>query len=77
MYGFLEDDTEAVMASVWSDHPIIRLLFAFAFMFFVIYSVCSNIYSSPKNIAKQLNVFISTGLTILIIGLFGLGIRSS
>jgi len=77
VYGFLEDDTEAVMASVWSDHPIIRLLFAFAFMFFVIYSVCSNIYSSPKNIAKQLNVFISTGLTILIIGLFGLGIRGS
>ncbi len=77
VYGFLEDDTGAVMASVWSDHPVIRLLIAITLMIFIIHKVVTRIYSSPKAISKPLNIFLNIGLVILIIGLFGLGVRGS
>ena len=76
-YGFLEDDTSAVMASVWSDHPVIKLLLAIALMVFVIIKAANHFYKSPKELEKSLNVFVSIGLIILIVGLFGLGIRGS
>ena len=31
VYGFMEDDTSAVMSSVWSDHPVIKILLAFPY----------------------------------------------
>jgi phosphoglycerol transferase MdoB-like AlkP superfamily enzyme len=76
-YGFLEDDTAAVMSSVWSDHPIIRLLLAIAFIVFVIFKLVSRIYSSSQALTKPLNIIVNIGLVALILGLFGLGVRGS
>ncbi len=76
-YGFLEDDTTAVMASVWSDHPVIRLLLAIAFIVVVIYKVVTRIYNSNQTILKSLNPFVNVGLILLILTLFGLGVRGS
>ena len=76
-YGFLEDDTSAVMSSIWSDHPIIIILLSYtAFLFFMIKFI-SKIYASPKEIKKTPNIFINIGLVVLFIGLFGLGVRGS
>ena len=58
VYGFLEDDTSAVMSSVWSDHPVIRLLLAIALIIFVIYKLITRIYNSPKAIQKPINIFV-------------------
>ncbi|MDB4534273.1 LTA synthase family protein [Vicingaceae bacterium] len=76
-YGFLEDDTAAVMSSVWSDHPIIRLLLAIAFIVFVIFKLVSRIFSSSQALTKPLNIIVNIGLVALILGLFGLGVRGS
>jgi phosphoglycerol transferase MdoB-like AlkP superfamily enzyme len=76
-YGFLEDDTSAVMASIWSDHPIVRLLFTIALLIYVVAKLVVLIYNSPSRITPALNVPVKMGLVLLMTGLFGLGIRGS
>lgn len=76
-YGFLEDDTTAVMASIWSDHPIIILLLSNAFITFVIYKYVAHTYRHPIEISKLPNVFVNIGIMVISIGLFGIGIRGS
>jgi phosphoglycerol transferase MdoB-like AlkP superfamily enzyme len=76
-YGFLEDDTSAVMASVWSDHPVIKLLLAIALMVYVVFKLVVFIYNSSLEITKPLNSVVTIGLVLLMIGLFGLGMRGS
>jgi len=76
-YGFLEDDTNAVMSSIWSDHPIIKLLLTIAFTVFIIYKTVAKIYSSPKEITKTLHPFLNILIVTLTAALFGLGARGS
>jgi len=77
VYGFMEDDTNAVMASVWSDHPVIRLLLAFAFLLLFIYKVVAKIYSPPKEITTSLNLYANISLVVLFVAMFFLGMRGS
>ncbi|MGB0888003.1 MAG: LTA synthase family protein [Vicingaceae bacterium] len=77
VYGFLEDDTSAVMSSVWSDHPVIRLLLAIALIVFVIYKLITRIYNSPKAIQKPINIFVKIACIPIVVGLFVLGARGS
>lgn len=77
VYGFMEDDTSAVMASVWSDHPVFKILFSFSLLIFILYKVITKIYSQQKTISKPLNRYAGIGLMILFIGMFLLGIRGS
>ena len=76
-YGFLEDDTSAVMASIWSDHPIFKLLIAIALMVYLIVKLVIKIYNSSIASKKSLSKIVNISLVILIIGLFGLGMRGS
>ena len=77
VYGFMEDDTSAVMASVWSDHPVIKVLFFVLILLFLLFKIITKIYSSPKEIAKMPNLFLGIGFVILFIGTFFLGVRGS
>jgi len=76
-YGFIEDDTSAVMSSIWLDHPVIKLLFVIAFFTFVIYKLIFYIYSSPKEYSKSLNLIFNISFVTLLVALFILGLRGS
>ncbi len=77
VFGFVEDDTSAVLASVWTDHPVIRVSIAFCIIVFVLYKIVSKIYSPPKELSKSPNTIASVLLMLLLTGVFFLGIRGS
>ena len=77
VYGFLEDDTKAVLASVWSDHPLIRLATIFLILVFVIVKVVRSIYNAIITFPKDISIASRIIVIILSLSLFSLGIRGS
>tara|TARA_B100000902_G_scaffold31590_1_gene37802 strand:- start:5593 stop:7524 length:1932 start_codon:yes stop_codon:yes gene_type:complete len=77
VYGFLEDDTKAVLASVWSDHPLIRLVIIFLILVFVIVKVVRSIYNAIITFPKDISIASRIIVIILSLSLFSLGIRGS
>ena len=75
-FGIVEDDTRAVLLSVWTDYPVIKLiiliiLFLFAFSF-LIKRIQKRNYSM-----KIKSVFAKALLAFVFIVLYGLGMRGS
>lgn len=76
IFGFIEDDTLAVMRSMWTDHPVIRILLAFALIVFLL-------YSAFRKITKKFEIPVITTwynyliIVIVFIFLFVSGIRGS
>jgi len=77
VYGFLEDDTKAVLASFWSDHPVILIAAAFLLIVFLIVKIVWNIYNSVIVFPREISITSGVIATILIVSLFSLGIRGS
>ncbi len=77
IFGFMEDDTAAVMKSLWTDYPLLKVILGII--------LCGFIFSWMLNkIQKSINrtsVSVSSGKAILFSGiliiLFALGLRSS
>lgn len=75
-FGIVEDDTRAVLLSVWTDYPIIKLiiliiLFLFAFSFLI-----KRIHKRNYSI-KIKSVFAKVLFAFVFIVLYGLGMRGS
>ncbi len=78
VFGIIDDDTTAVMKSVWTDHPVVRILLAIiVLIYFIIWSIkkiyYSNRYFLTTNKRLQL-IFIFVfiiGFSYLIRGSFG------
>jgi phosphoglycerol transferase MdoB-like AlkP superfamily enzyme len=76
-YGFIDDDTSAVFASIWSDHPVIIVFFSLITLTFVLYKIVYRIYASNTSIRQQFHPAINVGLIFSFIALFGLGLRGA
>lgn len=76
-YGFIDDDTSAVFASIWSDHPVIIIFFSLIILTFVLYKIVHRIYASNTRIQQQFHPVINAGLIFSFIALFGLGLRGA
>jgi phosphoglycerol transferase MdoB-like AlkP superfamily enzyme len=77
VYGFLEDDTNAVLASVWSDHPVVILFICFLIILFCIIKVIVYIFNSNITVNKDISNRSTFLLLILIFIFFGFGGRGS
>jgi len=65
-FGIIEDDTRAVLTSVWTDHPVIRVLLAMILIGTFIYFVSRFIVLNQKlNIAKTKAFFIAFPIAFL------------
>ncbi|MCX6276113.1 MAG: LTA synthase family protein [Bacteroidetes bacterium] len=77
IFGFMEDDTAAVMKSLWTDYPLLKVILGIILCGFIFSWMLSKIQKSINRSA----VTVSTGRAILfsvsIIILFALGLRSS
>lgn len=77
VYGFLEDDTRAVLASVWSDHPVTLLLLSFLILVFSIVKIVRGIFDSNITFNRDISKTSVLVLIILIFSFFGCGGRGS
>jgi len=76
-FGFIEDDTNAVLTSIWTDHPV--LIITSLFIVFIISIRKSIYYAFAKKYSYQLfnnQIFRFTYILIFLL-LFGIGLRGS
>lgn len=76
IFGLIDDDTKAVMSSVWSDYPIIKifLLWSSILSAYVFY-VKKIYYKKPFTLKTPMWINVPGSLALLFV--FGLGIRQS
>ncbi len=77
IYGFLEDDTQAVTTSIWTDHPVIIVSIIYILLIFGLVKVLNRIYSSNAQIDKTPHIAFRILFIPLMLGLLFLGIRGS
>jgi phosphoglycerol transferase MdoB-like AlkP superfamily enzyme len=77
IFGFFEDDTKAVMKSLWTDYPLLWVLLGlllFAFLFFqIIKRIQGKIFSDKEIQSGKVSVFFPIFFTVLLV----FGLRSS
>lgn len=74
-FGIFNDDTSAVLRSVWTDYPIIKIVFIFAlviFGFLRVHRYISRNWEIQKAFSKPLSI-----ASLLVFPLFVVGIRGS
>ena len=77
VFGILEDDTQAVLTSVWTDHPIILLGSIWLLSCLISNYFLKGIYCSESNFDRKKTSFIAQifslilGLACIVIGLRG------
>lgn len=74
MFGLMDDDTAAVMTSVWTDHPIIRLVIiivVFTYLNAKTMNWVANLYFKPR---KKVFAFV---MGLLFIPSYGMAFRGS
>lgn len=75
-FGIVEDDTKAVLVSVWTDYPVIRLLIGFTLSFLIIRWFYRKIMVKEYQFFSG-NFIVRTVYVILFLGVFLLGMRGS
>ena len=76
IFGLMDDDTKAVMTSVWSDYPIIKILSAW-FALLAIYVIYIKRLNKKRPFTVNIPIWLSTACSFAILLLFVLGIRES
>jgi len=76
VFGIIQDDTLAVMASMWSDHPVLRILFVVACYIFCIHLILTGIL---KNFIQPLAArwYYQLSIPLVFIFLIFSGIRGT
>ena len=75
-FGLVEDDTMAVITSMWTDHPVIRMCVAMVFIVYVSRKMLISIFEAKKQeriYSTPAKIF----LPLLLIGGIVLGLRGS
>lgn len=75
-FGIFNDDTSAVLHSVWTDYPIFKILLVFAFIFISFIVVHKYIYRGFLENTNQISKKASM-LLLIIFPLFVIGMRGS
>lgn len=75
-WGIFEDDTKAVLDSVWTDYPIIWIILFFIIYIFFIHKIIKFI--NKKNpFFKVKNIFLNILFLLVFISVYALGLRGS
>ena len=78
-FGFIDDDTGAVMKSMWTDHPVILILICLLAIGFVTVKIIKYIWTKvqlPKGL-KNLNGGVKIALSVLFYVGFAHGLRGN
>jgi len=76
VFGIVEDDTKAVLQSVWSDYPVIRLILMFIGIIFLLSWVFKRITEKRYN-CKIKPLWAKVVFILLFSGIYFLGLRGS
>lgn len=76
VFAFIEDDTTAVLSSMWTDHPVIKILIFFTFYIFIQTKILKYIIHKTR---KEGNTLLVKRIAFLFIFLscYGIGLRGS
>lgn len=77
VFAFYEDDTEAILASMWTDHPVIRAFLLVILLAYVFNKTLKKIYNSELKFARNFSIPTFVIGILLFISLFILGLRGS
>ncbi len=77
LFGIVDDGTKAVMASVWSDYPVITVMLVFIILLFGWIKLVNRTAARPAPKVKSNNIVLSLSAVLLSTGLLFLGGRSS
>lgn len=75
-FGIMEDDTKAVMRSVWTDYPVVKLLLAIGLCFLAIRFFVKRISKVRWELPLK-TIWLKIGASVLFFVLFGIGMRGS
>lgn len=76
VFGIVEDDTTAVLKSVWTDYPVIGVLILFAVVGFLLYWMLKRFAIRCYNPFGR-SVLVKTVFVVLFFLLFAIGMRGS
>ncbi len=76
-FGFIDDDTSAVLSSMWSDHPVIIVFITVLALGYLVYKIINKIYADSTKEKTAVNTIKGLAFMLLIIIGFGLGVRGS
>lgn len=75
-FGLFEDDTGAVLKSVWSDYPVIKVLLALLLTGYLIHLVVKKIFRTNR-IIRFHNKSLAPVMSVIALGGFFIGMRGS
>ena len=76
-FGIIDDDTKAVLTSVWTDYPVIKILICWTISGFLIYYTIKRIVKKTYNFNAPKSILINIPVIIAIIFLYCIGMRGS
>jgi phosphoglycerol transferase MdoB-like AlkP superfamily enzyme len=76
-FGIVEDGTKEVMASVWSDYPVITVFLFFIIALFLWFKIVKKLQAQEKSLIYFTKIWMLIATIIISSGLLFLGARSS
>ena len=76
IFGLVDDDTSAVMTSVWSDYPIVRIVLVWCTLL-VLYSLYIGRINKRNYLVVTTSAWISITGFFVVLGMFFIGMRQS
>lgn len=76
-FGLFDDDTTAVLKSVWTDYPIISVLIAWIIVFFIIRLFVNYVFSDKVKSVVIKKAWQGVACSLFVLAMFFLGMRGS
>lgn len=77
VFGIIQDDTNAVLHSIWTDHPVIRVLLVLTCVVFVIVLVSKKIARRRTGLLQGAPLWLQLVIPFIFMGLVFVGLRGS
>jgi hypothetical protein len=77
VFGFFEDDTQAVLTSIWTDHPVIRIVILYLILVAITFFLLKKIWIKSVSFQFQIPLGIKVIFPVLFLSLYFYGIRGS
>ncbi len=76
-FGIIEDDTKAVLKSVWTDYPVIPILFSLLILVVLLFFLLKWLFKKEVKWVFILSPWLKTFSVFLFLGIYFLGLRGS
>ncbi len=78
IFGLVEDDTQAILKTFWSDYPVIRIVLAYAFLAYLLKTIVFKYHQWINQLSLRTRSYWHTALTsVMILLAIVLGVRGS